>query len=379
MTFNSIFILSILVRISQICNNKQYQLCFNQELKIWKNWIKLVQIWQKYKQQQFCLVDISNSMQGQKILVVQDILQTILSNLREQDRLCLISFNNEGKLLTGLQKVTEETKEYFQFIIEGLACTGTTQLWKATDIAFDVISQRKNQCNWARILIFTDGQDEIALTKIKKQLEFNIDVFTIDTFGFGNANANKRLTAIANLRYGQHYTLVDETYILNYLEQVFANFPFNAWEDVTLTITSNNLNGVYDQINISEIHNDGWIEVQPEQQYKINIPNLEIGESFLFSVEMSLLKFNNNIVDKAKPISILKGKVESKNSLTGKKAIKNVELDVLFIFENEANTLDFNTYFNCKQSPLIIWVCDEKQTCKNMYNDQNLIENHILN
>lgn len=63
---------------------------------------------------------------------------------------------------------------------------------------------------------------------------------------------------------------------------------------------------------------------------------------------MSLLKFNNNIVDKAKPISILKGKVESKNSLTGKKAIKNVELDVLFIFENEANTLDFNTYFNCK-------------------------------
>jgi hypothetical protein len=63
---------------------------------------------------------------------------------------------------------------------------------------------------------------------------------------------------------------------------------------------------------------------------------------------MSLLRFNNNIADKAKPISILKGKIESKNRLTGKKAIKNVELDVLFIYENEANTLDFNTYYNCK-------------------------------
>lgn len=63
---------------------------------------------------------------------------------------------------------------------------------------------------------------------------------------------------------------------------------------------------------------------------------------------MSLIRFNNNIVDKAKPTSILKGKIESKNRLTGKKAIKNVELDVLFIYENEANTLDFNTYYNCK-------------------------------
>lgn len=28
--------------------------------------------------------------------------------------------------------------------------------------------------------------------------------------------------------------------------------------------------------------------------------------------------------------------------------IKNVELDAIFLYENDSNTLDFNTYFNCK-------------------------------
>lgn len=47
------------------------------------------------------------------------------------------------------------------------------------------------------------------------------------------------------------------------------------------------------------------------------------------------------------------------NSITGKRMIKNIDLEALFLYENEANTLDFNTYYNCKQSPLIIWVCED--------------------
>lgn len=36
------------------------------------------------------------------------------------------------------------------------------------------------------------------------------------------------------------------------------------------------------------------------------------------------------------------------NSITGKRMIKNIDLEALFLYENEANTLDFNTYYNCK-------------------------------
>lgn len=51
------------------------------------------------------------------------------------------------------------------------------------------------------------------------------------------------------------------------------------------------------------------------------------------------------------------------NRITGKRMMKIIDLESLFIYENEANTLDFNTYINCKQSPLIIWVCDQQETC----------------
>lgn len=37
-----------------------------------------------------------------------------------------------------------------------------------------------------------------------------------------------------------------------------------------------------------------------------------------------------------------------KNTITGKRMIKNVELDAIFLYENDSNTLDFNTYLNCK-------------------------------
>ncbi|CAD8160340.1 unnamed protein product [Paramecium pentaurelia] len=310
----------------------------------------------------FCLIDISNSMQGQKIEYVKQILHSILTNLREQDRLCLISFNNEGKLLTGLQKVTPETQEYFAFVIDDLQCIGTTQLWKGTEVAFDVINQRKNKNNWARILIFSDGQDEIALTKIRKQLEYNYDIFTIDSFGFSNSNANKRLSTITNLRFGKHYIITNEQQVFQCLEEAFANFPFNLWDDVTITISTNLQNIPFDKIMITEIHSEGWVELQNQHQYQITIPNLEIGESFLFPIELAFQKFNDNIIDKAKPVSLLKGKIEMQNSITGKRMIKNVDLDAIFLYENDSNTLDFNTYFNCKQSPLVIWVCDQQQT-----------------
>ena len=78
----------------------------------------------------------------------------------------------------------------------------------------------------------------------------------------------------------------------------------------------------------------------------------------MFPIELAFKKFTDNITDKAKPVTLIKGKIEMKNSITGKKMIKNVELDAIFLYENDSNTLDFNTYFNCKQSPLVIWVCD---------------------
>lgn len=78
----------------------------------------------------------------------------------------------------------------------------------------------------------------------------------------------------------------------------------------------------------------------------------------MFPVEISLKNFEGSITDKSKTIPLLKGKIEMTNSITGKRMIKTIDLESLFIYENEANTLDFNTYFNCKQSPLIIWVCD---------------------
>ncbi|CAD8145961.1 unnamed protein product [Paramecium octaurelia] len=310
----------------------------------------------------FCLIGIGNGMQGQKIEYVKQILHSILTNLREQDRLCLISFNNDGKLLTGLQKVTSETQEYFAFVIDGLQCNGTTELWKGTEVAFDVINQRKNKNNWARILIFSDGQDEIALPKIKKQLEYNYDIFTIDSFGFSNSNASKRLSSITNLRFGKHYIINSELQVFKCLEETFANFPFNLWDDVTITISTNQQNIPFEKIMISEIHSEGWIELQNQHQYQITIPNLEIGESFLFPIELAFQKFNDNITDRAKPITLITGKIEMKNTITGKRMIKNVELDAIFLYENDSNTLDFNTYFNCKQSPLVIWICDLQQT-----------------
>jgi len=53
-----------------------------------------------------CAIDVSGSMEGEKIELVKKTLKYLLSLLNGSDRLCLVSFNSMAKRLSNLMTVS---------------------------------------------------------------------------------------------------------------------------------------------------------------------------------------------------------------------------------------------------------------------------------
>lgn len=90
-----------------------------------------------------CVIDISGSMCGKKLTLVKSTLVSLLSNLSEEDRLCLVQFDDRAERLTPLLRVNKANAKRLTGKINDLCARGGTNIAKGADIAFQVLQQRR--------------------------------------------------------------------------------------------------------------------------------------------------------------------------------------------------------------------------------------------
>ena len=88
-------------------------------------------------------IDVSGSMNGQKIKLVRETLQFLVEELKDIDRLSLVTFNDRARLVAGLQPMTKENKEEYRNIIKGIGAGGSTNLKDAIVSCMDVLAKRE--------------------------------------------------------------------------------------------------------------------------------------------------------------------------------------------------------------------------------------------
>ena len=54
-----------------------------------------------------CVIDVSGSMDGEKIQLVKDTIKFLIETLTPSDRLSIITFNSGGRRVCGLKCVTK--------------------------------------------------------------------------------------------------------------------------------------------------------------------------------------------------------------------------------------------------------------------------------
>lgn len=161
-----------------------------------------------------CVIDKSGSMGGEKIKLVHETLEFIIENLNSEDRLSVISFNDNATREFNLCRMKEDKKHEFNKIVTNITSWGGTTISTGLEMAFKTIKERKYRNPVTSIFLLSDGRDNEQLDnenteKTSTQIEHLInkfdlsDTFTIHSFGFGNDHDESVMNSIASLKGGQ--------------------------------------------------------------------------------------------------------------------------------------------------------------------------------
>jgi Ca-activated chloride channel family protein len=155
------------------------------------------------------VIDRSGSMDGDKILQAQNALQFILSQLDEQDRFAIVSFDDriENPADT-LQSVTASSIQRARSYVTNLYARGNTDIESAIQRGLDMFRFSEPRMSATQTIVFlTDGLptagviDEIAITDLVRLGNSSIGA-SIHVFGVGYDVNTHLLDRIASQNHG---------------------------------------------------------------------------------------------------------------------------------------------------------------------------------
>jgi Ca-activated chloride channel family protein len=137
------------------------------------------------------VIDSSGSMSGNKLIAVQNTLQTYVNNLGVKEKIALIDFDSQIRPPVLVDGTTQGRNRGLEFI-SNLKSDGDTVLYDAILYARNWLQQNLRQDAINAVLVLTDGQDSGSKTnfnQLKQELQksgFNTDQrIAFFTIGYG--------------------------------------------------------------------------------------------------------------------------------------------------------------------------------------------------
>ncbi|KAJ4795252.1 inter-alpha-trypsin inhibitor heavy chain-like protein [Rhynchospora pubera] len=148
------------------------------------------------------VLDLSGSMQGQRLEELKRTMLFVMAKLSPVDRLSIVTYSSNAKRLCPLRLVTPTSKREIEVSINSLCAYGGTNTEAGLRMGLDILNHRK--CNRGRvgaIMLMSDGMQTHSDAR-------NVEVgdVTVHTFGFGDEQDPVVLKAIADHSQGGTYS-----------------------------------------------------------------------------------------------------------------------------------------------------------------------------
>ena len=201
----------------------------------------------KSKKRLYLLIDVSGSMQGERLDLVKHAIKTIISSSDESIEICIMTFSSNFCIKSQLEQMTNENKNKFMSIVSSLNVEGSTDLLKGlfgsrdspdSQGSLGYIKSIPNPHNIdTHLLLFTDGvpNDGVVAnydSKLKKYLSDPTFKCIIDVFGFGNQLNLDVLTAIYTKGKGVFGYISDIKMLANIFNNYLANLITTTYYDI---------------------------------------------------------------------------------------------------------------------------------------------------
>lgn len=287
-----------------------------------------------------CVIDHSGSMEGEKLKLLKDTFEYLLTLLTANDRLCLIIFDHQALRLTRLIRMTERGKKIALNKIKSITADGGTDIGLGMQHAFKVIKERKWRNPVTGVFLLSDGLDTDAQFKVKQTLEYYQikDNFTINSFGYGNDHSPELMNDIAKLKDGAFYYIdkldtVDECFVdcLGGLLSVIA-------EDVKIVIKAEP-SPIFEKIEITKAFGGDslWTFDPVNKTYTARIEQLISGKVKDYVLMLKIPPTTKELLDHENSVLLASGYCEMRSALKKSDipAVKKASLAVTFLNEAE--------------------------------------------
>ena len=195
-----------------------------------------------------CVIDVSDSMVGEKINYVRESLKILLDLMDENDRICLILFSTFAENYFNLNYLTKQNKKILINKIDQIVADGWTNILDGLKLALDIIKKEcVNQIRSSTILLLSDGKDnlydDVEIANSLKNMTKGLGLsFTLNTFGYGGDHDPKIMNKLANIRDGAFFYVDDYSKISQYFVAVLGGClsTISKKVDLNLQILNNN-------------------------------------------------------------------------------------------------------------------------------------------
>ena len=171
-----------------------------------------------------------------RLALVKHSLKTVVSTLSENDKMCLVTFNDKAKKELEATNADEIGKKKVFEKIEQMRANGSTNIWDALRLSIE-ISKRFNNYNIC-LMLFTDGEPNVnpplgIVPSLKESISEIKNVnFTISTFAFGYEVDSELMEEIAKVGNGVYGYCPDCTMV----GTIFVNFMANILNTIESTV-----------------------------------------------------------------------------------------------------------------------------------------------
>lgn len=185
------------------------------------------------------VMDRSGSMAGyDRIESLKETLESFSSHLREQDRICLVSFESEPSLDMPLEK---NAVANFKKYVSEMEAGGGTNIYKGMVMGYEQLANMEDRNPNQHLVLLTDGygvtEHQVVVDKAKSYMDKGIRLSAVGVGEDYNYALLKLLTGEQGSLLGHAGTAAE---IKKAFEEQLSSIIFPVAEDATLEIVFNN-------------------------------------------------------------------------------------------------------------------------------------------
>jgi Ca-activated chloride channel family protein len=178
------------------------------------------------------VIDVSGSMTGENRLgLVKRALTTLVNELVEGDKVAIIEFGSEAKLV--LEHRDAGNKDRILSAIDGLHTNGTTNAEAGLRMAYDYAAKAYREGHTNRVILCSDGVANTGISDVNGLLEEIVnrrrDGILLSALGFGMSNMNDALMEQLGNKGSGRYAYIDS---IDEAERMFRDNLTGALEVV---------------------------------------------------------------------------------------------------------------------------------------------------